>query len=137
MNTQFWTQSSGTRKFVTCVIFCLVSASVAVPATHAIVNKYDHSVAIVGIVSDSMCGARHGKNTQGDAECTRLCVKLGASYALAAGKKVYFLEGHRAELDSAAGESVTIRGRLAARDTVYVESVVPLVAQAMVPGDAE
>ena len=66
-----------------------------------------------------------------DAECTRARLRLGAAYALTVGKKVYFLRGHQIELEGVAGEMVVVRGTLGARDTIYVDEVVPLVTQAV------
>jgi hypothetical protein len=78
-----------------------------------------------GIVSDSVCGKGHTINRHGDRECTRLCVKLGANYALVVGKSLFILKGHEAELDEFAGQSVIVTGAVS-RDTVRVESVAPL-----------
>lgn len=85
---------------------------------------------LTGIVSDTSCGSTHGTNTQGDAECTRQCVKLGADYALAVGEKVYVLQGHRDELNQFAGETVVISGKVINRYTVAVDSVTPYIVWA-------
>ena len=75
-----------------------------------------------GTVSDSMCGATHMAKDKSPAECTRTCVKDGQKYALVAGKKVYTLEGHEAELDRLAGQKVTVKGTTSG-DTITVASV--------------
>jgi hypothetical protein len=67
----------------------------------------------VGIVSDSMCGAKH--MMPGDAAgCTRECVSKGSKYALVVGDKVYTLEtsdkAALAALDKRAGVKATITG---------------------------
>ena len=75
-----------------------------------------------GTVTDSMCGTSHMAKDKTPAECTRMCVKDGMKYALAADKKLYTLEGREAELAKLAGQKVTVKGTLKG-DTVSVESV--------------
>jgi hypothetical protein len=96
----------------------------------SIVAKQDQSgIAVSGIVTDSVCGGTHGTAPHGDAECTRMCVELGAGYALADGKKIYTLKGHEPELNRFAGDRVLVKGKIVGRDTVAVESVVPWVVE--------
>jgi hypothetical protein len=91
-------------------------------------NKSETSSAapgtLTGIVSDSMCGAHHMAKDKTAAECTRECVKQGTKYALIVGKKVYTLEGHKAELDKVAGMKATVKGKVSG-ETVTVQSIVP------------
>jgi len=75
-----------------------------------------------GVVTDSMCGATHMAKDKTPAECTRMCVKDGMKYALAADKKLYTLEGHEAELSKLAGQRVTVKGTLKG-DTLSVQEV--------------
>lgn len=124
--------SAGAGKIITSFILLLLTIAAGIAPAHSIGKQPEHMVIVTGIVTDSACGATHGNRTKHDAECTRLCVKFGASYALAVGRKVYYLEGHRAELDRSAGDDVVITGRLLGRDTVYVESIVPLIAEAAI-----
>lgn len=77
-----------------------------------------------GTLSDSMCGATHMAKDKTPADCTRMCVKDGMKYALAADKKLYTLEGHEADLAKLAGQKVTVKGSLKG-ETVTVESVTP------------
>ncbi len=79
--------------------------------------------ALTGVVSDTMCGAKH-MMPNGDVECTRECVKGGAKYALVVGDKVYALSGHEADLDKLAGQKVTVNGDVKG-DKVQVASVAP------------
>src|SRR5712664_1934389 len=58
---------------------------------------------LTGVVSDSMCGATHMAKDKSPAECTRMCVKDGQTYALIVGKNLYTLAGHEGELDKLAG----------------------------------
>jgi len=80
---------------------------------------------LTGVVTDSMCGATHMAKDKTPAECTRMCVKDGMKYALAADKKLYTLEGHEADLAKLAGQKVTVKGTLKG-DTVTVQSVLPV-----------
>ncbi len=77
---------------------------------------------LTGTVSDAMCGAHHMEKGKSAAECTRDCVKKGTKYALVVGKKVYTLDGRKAELDKLAGERATVKGSLMG-EMVMVESV--------------
>lgn len=79
---------------------------------------------LTGVVSDAMCGQTHMMKDKPAAECLRYCVKQGTKYALVAGKNVYTLEGHEAELDKYAAQKVTVKGTLKG-EIVTVESVVP------------
>jgi hypothetical protein len=80
---------------------------------------------LTGVVSDTRCGSTHGTKVHGDAGCTRLCVKLGAGYALAVGQKIYVLRGHQGELNAFAGDMVVVRGKIVNHNTIAVESVAP------------
>lgn len=80
---------------------------------------------LVGIVSDTACGAKHtmmpGKS---DAECTRACTSKGSKFALVVGKKVYTLEGQSEELNKLAGEKAKVSGMVSG-DVVQVSTVAP------------
>jgi len=75
-----------------------------------------------GVLTDSMCGATHMAKDKTPAECTRMCVKDGMKYAMAAAKKLYTLEGHEAELAKLAGQRVIVKGILKG-DTLSVQEV--------------
>lgn len=79
---------------------------------------------LTGTITDSMCGTAHMAKDKSPAECTRMCVKDGMKYALAADKKLYSLEGHEAELSKLAGQKVTVKGTLKG-DTLSVQEVAP------------
>ena len=83
------------------------------------------TMTIKGTVSDSMCGAKHP--VADAAECTKACVKKGASYALvAADGKVYMLKGEdkasMMELDKLAGKMAEVMGDVSGSN-VMVKSV--------------
>jgi hypothetical protein len=77
---------------------------------------------MVGTVTDSMCGAQHGMKGLTAAQCTRKCVRGGASYALMSDGKMYMLKGDKAEFDKFAGEKVVVKGMTDGK-TVTVESM--------------
>jgi hypothetical protein len=79
---------------------------------------------LTGVVSDSMCGKKHGMKGMSDAECTRMCVKGGAAYALVMGDKVVELRGDSSELYKYAAQKVTVSGTMHGKD-LLVESVKP------------
>lgn len=94
------------------------------PAASGQAGSSGEPKSFTGTISDSMCGATHMAKDKSPAECTRMCVKDGQKYALIAGKKVYTLEGHEAELDKLAGQKVTVKGTTSG-DTITVTSVAP------------
>lgn len=75
-----------------------------------------------GVISDSMCGRKHMASAKSDAECTRMCVKQGASFALVTKDKVYTLSGKTAALAPLAGKHVQVEGSVKG-DTITVTSV--------------
>lgn len=77
---------------------------------------------LAGVVSDSMCGAKHMAKTKTPAECTRECVKAGSDYALVVGKKVYVLKDDHAVIDKFAGERATVKGAVTG-NVVTVQSI--------------
>ena len=78
---------------------------------------------ISGVITDSECGARHGRDANmSAAECTRFCTRNGAKYILVDGEKRYTLTGNTEELSRFAGQRVTISGSRTG-DTVTVNSL--------------
>ena len=119
-------------KLFSAVVVASIAMSIGTVAGSSVVDKQGQSsVVLAGIVSDTTCGNAHGAGARGNPECTRECVEFGARYALAVGKKVYMLQGHQAKLDRFAGEPVIVKGKIVSRDTVAVESVVPMIADAL------
>ena len=80
-----------------------------------------------GVVSDSMCDAKHAMAGD-DAGCTRACVGKGSKYALVVGDKVYTLEtsdkAALETLDKQAGAKATVTGTEKG-DTITVTAVKP------------
>ncbi|MBV9481776.1 MAG: hypothetical protein JO249_13625 [Acidobacteria bacterium] len=102
----------------------LLSALVIAPAAAAD-KKGSGQQTFNGIVSDSMCGAKH--MMPGDpAGCAHGCLKQGSKYALVVGDKVYTLEtGDKSTtdaLDKLIGQKAKVKGN-AKGDTIQVSSV--------------
>ena len=110
----------------------MVTAMVAFAGTSIIDKQKQPAVEVTGVVTDAICGITHGTNGS-DAECTRLCVNMGADFALGVGKRIYVLEGHRADLDRFAGDRVIVKGTIIKPDTIAVESVIPSVVSTSRP----
>jgi hypothetical protein len=93
----------------------------AVPALAA-----GKSQTMTGVVSDTMCGAKHDEMPTKPAECTRVCVKHGANYALVVGDKVYTLQTSDKtaldKLNDLAGAKAKVSGDVTG-DTIAVKSV--------------
>ena len=87
-----------------------------------------------GKISDSMCGAKHGKGEHAgtaasDRECTEKCVKGGEKYVFVSGDKVYKIANQDfAGLKTHAGHEVLLTGD-AKDDTITVSKI------AMPPAD--
>jgi hypothetical protein len=78
----------------------------------------------VGLISDSSCGPRHKLKDKSAEECTRTCVRNGASFALVAGPKVYILKGDSNDLGVLAGQKVKVTGTIQG-NTITAQSVAP------------
>ena len=88
-------------------------------------NKESGKQSLTGVVSDSMCGAKH-MMAGNEASCTHECVKNGSKYALVVGDKVYTLEttdkSALDKLSDLAGKSAKVTGEVK-NETVAVKSV--------------
>jgi hypothetical protein len=98
----------------------LISAAAAL----ALPTLAQSSTQLTGTITDSNCGAKHGMAGMTPAQCTKACIKSGASYALVSGDKVYTLKGDKTMMDKYAGAKVTIAGD-ADGTTVNVKSIKP------------
>jgi hypothetical protein len=85
----------------------------------------DKNQTLTGVVSDSMCGAKHQESAS-PTDCTRACVKHGANYALVVGDKVYTLQtsdqGALDGLNKFAGAKAKVTGQVDGT-TITVKSV--------------
>jgi hypothetical protein len=86
-------------------------------------------VVLTGIISDSMCGAKHMMSGD-DAKCARSCVKGGAQYALVVSDHVYAVDGKKEELEKLAGQTVTVSGSLSG-SVLQVDSAEPAKSSAV------
>lgn len=103
-----------TKTVTTIAVFILGAASLFAQATQT----------ITGTVTDAMCGAHHIMKDATAAQCTRICIKQGADFALASGGKVYILKGDKSQFDKLAGENVVVKGKVAGT-TISVDSISP------------
>jgi hypothetical protein len=113
------------------LVLAVLLTAVAVSAGGRIGDKQQSSVVLTGVVTDTTCGSSHNAGLRGNPECTRDCVSAGAGYALAIGRKVYVLQGHRAALYRFAGEIVIVKGKVRGYDTIVVESVTPAIFEVL------
>jgi hypothetical protein len=130
MNIQRAKGGSALKLSLTLIVVGMgITASAATAIVHG-QNPNPWAIKLTGTVTDTACGTpTHEALVPGDALCVRTCVGLGADYALATNRTTYVLSGHRAELYEYAGEKVQIKGERI-RDTIIVESVVPVVMEA-------
>jgi hypothetical protein len=101
-------------------IFTLtVLSAIMIPAiqqVHAATQTID------GVVSDTMCGKKHMLSGKSAAECIRICVKEGSSYAIVVGDKVYTLASKPQAIAPFAGKHVRVEGDLK-NNTLTVTSI--------------
>jgi hypothetical protein len=76
----------------------------------------------IGLVSDSRCGPRHKLKDKSAEECTRVCQRAGASFALVAGERTYKLKGDSNDVAVLAGQKAKVTGTLQG-DTIVVQSI--------------
>jgi hypothetical protein len=93
-----------------------VLALAAFTAAPALAAGRAQSQSWTGKISDSMCGADHGKNggtVAKDHACTVACVKNGGKYVFVVGSKVYDIANQKfAGLDTNAGAVVKVTGTI-------------------------
>jgi len=78
---------------------------------------------LTGVVSDSLCGAKHGMANMSDRDCTQMCAAQGAQYVLISGGKVYKLTNRAGDLKTHAGHTVDLTGEVK-KDTISVSKIV-------------
>jgi hypothetical protein len=108
---------------ILCASVLLVSLISVAPALGA--DKKGGQQTFTGVVSDSMCGAKH--MMPGDpVACAHACLKQGSKYALVVGDKVYTLETSDTsathQLDKLIGQKAKVSGTPEG-DTIKVSSV--------------
>jgi hypothetical protein len=118
-------RSVGRKVGIYSVAVILLSILVIAPASGADKKKSSSKQTFTGVVSDSMCGAKH--MMPGDpVACAHACLKQGSKYALVVGDKVYTLEtsdkSATDELDKLIGQKAKVSGT-ADGDTIQVSSV--------------
>ncbi|SRR6266542_2002833 len=109
------------RLFIAFALAAVVALTLLVEAQTAAKQTF------TGVVTDSMCGAKHMIAGKTDAECTRICVKQGMQYALLVGSKLYTLQGDSAAIDKhdkLAGQRATVTGILNG-NAVKVDAIKP------------
>jgi len=106
----------------------LLLASLATPALAGdkkAEKKASAKQSLTGVVSDTMCGAKHMMEGSA-ADCAHACVGKGSKYALVVGEKVYTLDTtDKAALDQLyklAGSKAKVTGTVDG-DTIEVISV--------------
>lgn len=77
-----------------------------------------------GVVSDSMCGAKHSRASASATQCVKGCVAKGAKYVLVSKGQVYQLDPQDKFADYA-GQRVRVKGTKSG-DTITAESVSPV-----------
>jgi hypothetical protein len=87
-----------------------------------------------GVVSDSMCGAKHSRASAAAAQCVKGCVAKGAQYVLVSHGKVYKVTPQD-KFSDYAGKRVRVHGELSG-DTITADSVAAPMHHARHPAAA-
>jgi len=78
---------------------------------------------MTGLIADSVCKGRDVFKGRTRSRCARECAgRAGEGYVLVAGRTIYALRGHKAELEKFAGDHATVTGEVTG-NTIAVESV--------------
>ncbi len=79
----------------------------------ALLAAADKPQTFTGVITDTMCGAKHTMGITPDDKCVRECVKMDAKtkYALLVGKEVYVLSDQQTP-EKFAAQKVTVTGTL-------------------------
>jgi hypothetical protein len=91
------------KKFISIIIFSV-----------ALLAAADKTQTFTGIVTDTMCGAKHAMGITPDDKCVRECVKMDPKkwkYALLVGKDIYVLSDQQAP-EKFAAQKVSVTGTL-------------------------
>ena len=86
----------------------------------ALLAAADKPQKYTGVITDTMCGAKHTMNITPDDKCVRECVKMDPSktkYGLLVGRDVYVLSDQQTP-DKFAAQKVTVTGTLFAKTKV-------------------
>ena len=76
-----------------------------------------------GVITDTLCGAKHNMQGHSDADCVKLCVKGSGQYALFDGQNVLKLSDQKTPAKFAA-RKVTVTGTLDSKtNTIKVTSI--------------
>ena len=78
-----------------------------------------------GVITDTLCGAKHNMKGHSDADCVKLCVKSSGLYALFDGQNVFKLSDQKTPARFAA-QQVKVTGTLDPKTkTIKVVSIQP------------
>lgn len=79
----------------------------------ALLAAADHPQTFTGVITDTMCGAKHAMGITPDDKCVRECVRMDSKtkYALLVGKDVYVLSDQQTP-EKFAAQKVTVTGTL-------------------------
>jgi len=117
---RFWIEIIVLATAVACMLALLIAA---LGAAAAATEKLKEQQTFQGVVTCSRCGARHAAEMgKSAAECARLCVHSGATFALADGDSLYLLQGDADALRRVAGQRTSIVG-ISDGKTIRVSSV--------------
>ena len=82
-----------------------------------------------GVITDTLCGAKHNMKGHSDADCAKMCAKASAQYALFDGQNVLKLSDQKTPARFAA-QKVKVTGTLDPKTNIIkVTSIEPVPGQ--------
>ncbi len=100
------------------IVFALLTSTALLAA--ALLGAAGKPQTYTGVITDSMCGAKHTMGVTPDAKCVRDCVKMDPNqvkYALLVGSNMYVLSDQRTP-EKFAAQKVTVTGTLDERTKI-------------------
>jgi len=131
MKVRFWIEMAAAASAIACLLAFFLATRGAAAGAGAAKSESGQPArssavqpqAYEGVITDTHCGAKHSAAVgMAAADCTRVCVHSGESFALVDGDKTYTLQGEEGALKRVAGQRVKIVGALNG-DTISVASV--------------
>jgi hypothetical protein len=129
---RFCIETLGLSAAMACALALLIATLAAVTTAVLDIPAWGQAESAVaqqtyeGMVTCSHCGARHNAFLGRTAsDCSRVCVRGGATFALVDGDRTRQLDGDLSAISKYAGQRARVVGALRAQ-TIQVSSIAPL-----------
>ena len=89
-------------------------------------NAANNPETFTGVVTDTLCGAKHNMNGHSDADCVKMCAKASGQYALFDGQRVLKLSDQKTPAQFAAQKVKVVGIYDQKSETIKVSSIQPI-----------